>query len=217
MSQFQKYIVEQNDQQMFIYCRKKDVYAIIDQNIDFIQKLVPHNPTATWLLGTYYKGKRDYKKYVKYCKIASKAGNVMAMIDLGFCYIHAKGITKNEKKGVKWWKCAIKNDKIGLAHYNLAHCYWQGLGVFQDYDEAIKLFNIAIEKGYSHAENILHTMLNTKLFQSFANQNYLKLHMKLKQLELENAELKLRPSELGGTPSYKKAFKRFEKNKILHI
>ena len=74
----------------------------------------------------------------------------MAQVNLGRCYEHGEGVTKDEVEAVKWYrKAAEQND--AQAEHDLGCCYANGQGVTKDYVEAAKWSCKAAEQNHPAA------------------------------------------------------------------
>jgi len=90
--------------------------------------------------------KRNYKKAIKYFRMAAKQGNVQAQFYLGFCYRDGQGVSIDFKESFMWFESAAKQS-YAPAQDELGNCYYLGRGILQDYSKAIKLYRLAAEQG----------------------------------------------------------------------
>ena len=88
--------------------------------------------------------------YKKSTKNASSLSLESVQNKLGFCYLTGKGVPKDCKEAVKWFKKSAKGFFGVLAKSRLGDCYYYGEGVKQDYKEAIKWYKKAMEGGTKH-------------------------------------------------------------------
>ena len=87
----------------------------------------------------------------------AKAGDAVAQALLGKRYVDGKGVTKDDKEAVKWWRKAAKQNNA-RAQYGLGIMYDTGRGVLEDDKEAVKWYRKAAEQGYAAAQFELGVM-----------------------------------------------------------
>lgn len=70
-----------------------------------------------------------------------------AKVVVGYYYLEGKGVKKDAKKAVSWFKDAIsqQHDDIGRAYNNLAYCYEHGEGVECDLKRAFEYYSLAAQ------------------------------------------------------------------------
>jgi hypothetical protein len=97
-------------------------------------------------------------------KVAYKAwlplaqqGYAKAQASLGWMYYTGKGVKKDLKEAVKWFRLAAEQDHI-IAENNLAVMYENGYGVPIDYKKAFIWYKKSAESGYSFAQYNLGRM-----------------------------------------------------------
>ena len=89
----------------------------------------------------------EVKKY----RQAAEQGDADAQYNLGFCYEHGQGVTKNRSEAMKWYRKAAEQGHA-YAQSRLGFCYKYGRGVTQNYTEAVKWWRKAAEQGNSGAQ-----------------------------------------------------------------
>ena len=70
-----------------------------------------------------------------------------AKVVVGYYYLEGKGIQKDAKTAVMWFKDATtqQHDDIGRAYNNLAYCYEHGEGVEIDLEKAFEYYKLAAQ------------------------------------------------------------------------
>ena len=101
---------------------------------------------------------------------AAEQGDTDAQLSLGLAYAHGLGVPQNYDTAVTWFRLIVKEStalarELGLdeprnasfrgALYNLGVLYRDGLGVPQDYIEAVAWFRRAANQGHAGAQNNL--------------------------------------------------------------
>ena len=93
----------------------------------------------------------DYAKAMKYSRIAAERGNTDAMVDIGYMYSNAQGVTRDKVEAVKWYRKAAEQGNAS-GQSNLGYMYRNGYGVTKDYAEAVKWYRKAAEQGQVNAQ-----------------------------------------------------------------
>ena len=83
---------------------------------------------------TASKGAAVPGKFLEY-EAKAEQGDAEAQFNLGFCYDDGRGVTKNTKEAVKWYRKAAEQD-YAPAQFNLGYCYANGQGVGKNKEEA---------------------------------------------------------------------------------
>ena len=103
---------------------------------------------ALCILGDYYEhGKgvtQDHKTAIEWYKRAADRGDHDAQNIIGECYLKGDVLAKDPQKAVEMFEKASRggnNPWCILAFYNLGVCYYEGLGVEQDFQHAASLFH----------------------------------------------------------------------------
>lgn len=107
---------------------------------------------ALFTAGDYYEeGKgvaKNHKTAIEYYKKAADLGSPYAQYIIGECYLKGDILPKDPQKAAEMFEKAIINcndyDVQFKANYYLALCYYEGLGVEQNYKEAAQFFNSAL-------------------------------------------------------------------------
>ncbi len=84
-------------------------------------------------------------------KKAAEQGDAQAQCNLGNCYALGKGVEKNLREAVKWYRKAAEQGDA-LAQCNLGACYDLGYGVEKNLSEAVKWYRKAAEQGNAPAQ-----------------------------------------------------------------
>lgn len=113
----------------------------------------------------YYKdkgleGKRDrnaelYHRYELLCKVLKKESKnaqdkkiqAEAKVLIGKCFLHGKGVEKNEKKALEYLKEAAQDGNAEGACI-CGECYEEGIGVERDSLSAVKYYEYSADKNY---------------------------------------------------------------------
>lgn len=103
---------------------------------------------ATLLLADHYS-KADYNsvagKGIEYYLKAAREGNSYAQGKAGICYLEQIGVPCNYKRALKWLQIAYDQQEES-ALVPLAKCYEFGLGVAENREKAIALYESAYEE-----------------------------------------------------------------------
>jgi hypothetical protein len=113
-------------------------------------KTVYENARMAFLFG---QAKVAYKAWLP----LAEQGYAKAQASLGWMYYTGKGVKKDLKKAVKWFRLAAEQDHA-IAQNNLAVMYENGYGVAIDYQEAFKWYKKSADSGYSYAQYNLGRM-----------------------------------------------------------
>lgn len=86
---------------------------------------------------------------------AAVQGDAAAQTRLALCYFEGKGVSKDYKEAIKWFRKAAELGNADAAHH-LGLCYSGGYGVDTDYDQALRWHLIAAQRGkrYKHEDKI---------------------------------------------------------------
>ena len=104
-----------------------------------------NHPRANWLIGKMLlegqigkKQEEDLEKAFKYLKKAEELGSIAATNTIGLCYLNGfiPSLQKNEKKAIKYFKTAAKEDYV-YAHNNLGKIYEEHNDLKNAYDHYI--------------------------------------------------------------------------------
>ena len=80
--------------------------------------------------------------------------NTELLLKIGNCYYDGKGITRDYKNAVQWYKKAADQGD-SFAQNRLGLCYEYGCGVQQDYAQAVKYYRLAADQENSDAQSNL--------------------------------------------------------------
>lgn len=113
------------------------------------------------------------KSAAKWYLRAAENGHAEAQSNIGWMYIHGKGVKRDREEGIKWYKRAIKNGSAS-ALYRLGYAYLYGYGVMADYKEANRFYAQGAIMGSEEAvEGYLQTQLAVKSAGEPATTEYL--------------------------------------------
>ena len=84
-------------------------------------------------------------------KKSAELGYPASWSSLGLAYMDGRGTKKNMAEAIRCWQKAADIYKDGSSMLRLGQCYLRGEGVFQDKEEAFKLFNTARVMGSNKA------------------------------------------------------------------
>lgn len=91
------------------------------------------------------------KKNFERTKALAEQGNASFQTHLGWMYQFGKGVQKDDKEALKWYRNAAEQGFI-RAQYSLAACYFHGQGVLKDNMTAYAWINIAEANGHAIAK-----------------------------------------------------------------
>ncbi|MBD1433913.1 sel1 repeat family protein [Sphingobacterium sp. DN00404] len=126
------------------------------------KKEAESKPTTTDINSLVKQAKTlfDNKNYTEAAKLhrpAADQGNAEAQNQLGYMYLHGKGVTKSDVEAVKLFQKAAEQGNSD-AYTNLGYCYANGRGVGRDNAEAVKWYRKAVNLGDATAINNLGYM-----------------------------------------------------------
>jgi TPR repeat protein len=97
-------------------------------------------------------------KAFRLSRLASEQGNIIAMGDLGYCYMSGTGVERDYDQALKWLRQAVEHDDL-YAESHLGEMYKSGWGVPRDDVEAVKWFRRSSDQGYRGGQYNLALML----------------------------------------------------------
>ena len=97
----------------------------------------------------YQKG--DYATALRELKPLAEQGDAKSQYYLGAMYEKGKGVPKDDKIAVKWYRLSAEQGYAN-AQLNLGGMYYQGKGVPQDHKTAVKWLRLAAEQGDAGAQ-----------------------------------------------------------------
>lgn len=113
---------------------------------------------AMYELGEYYQTTLlDINKSKKWYLEAAEQGHSEAQNKLGVLY--SDDLEPDYKEAIKWYKKAMEQDNA-WAYRNYAMCLWNGNGVKENKNNAIKMMKKAISLGLTSAEEELKELQN---------------------------------------------------------
>ena len=86
-------------------------------------------------------------------KLAAEQGQVIAMYNLGICYLQCSAV-KYYKEAFMWYKLAAEQGHAN-AQNSLGFCYKRGLGVAKNAKKAFKWFKLSTDQGNHRAQTNL--------------------------------------------------------------
>lgn len=111
------------------------------------------NEIAMGNLAYYYlfedKTKANRDLGMKYLLRSVELGHEQGMTILAQCYELGIGVPNNGFKAIEWYKKAIENNAGAFAEYDLAKCYYKGIGTDVDLTKAKELAQLAAKHGYA--------------------------------------------------------------------
>ncbi len=98
-------------------------------------------------------GKKDYSKALVLFKRSYAAGELRAANHMGLMYRDGKGVAKNKKEALKWFKLAAEKGDAD-AQYNLGMMHYAGFGKkhYKENSEAYRWVRKAAEQGHAKAQ-----------------------------------------------------------------
>ena len=136
----------------------------------------------------------DNVERLKWYRMATEKGSMMAPYMLAVCYEKGTGVEKNLGESVKWLRKAADQGFV-LAQCGLADCYKDGTGVEKNLGESVKWLRKAADQGFMLAQCGLadcykdgtgvekNTAEAVKWFQMAAKQGNEEAKKKLKDME----------------------------------
>lgn len=126
---------------------------------------------AQYNLGVCYtKGfgvEQNYVEALNWYRKAAEQDYIPALYNIWQCYHVGQGVEQDNEEAIKWLRRIIEQwDKgnsaesqdtklkpiVATTQYNLGFHYYNGLGVEQDYSEAVKWYRSVVEQGYTPIE-----------------------------------------------------------------
>lgn len=106
------------------------------------------------ILGNYYSINNNKNYMMIYYHMAADKGSVIAINNIGTCYINGNGVERNYILAFDYFERAAKNDNC-IALTNLGVCYFNGIGTVVDRITAAQLFQKASNFNYREATKYL--------------------------------------------------------------
>ena len=92
----------------------------------------------------------DYATALRLLHPLADRGDVRAQSTLGLLYYHGRGVRKDDREAIKWFRTAAEQgDK--RAQFHLGFMYAEGQVAPQDYAEAVKWYRLAADQGDAEA------------------------------------------------------------------
>ena len=145
--------------------------------------------------------KADKEEFEKTKALAEK-GDAKAQYNLGLMYEKGRGVEKDLKEAVKWWRKAAEQGHA-YAQRDVGVMYAEGIGVLEDDKEAVKWFRKVAERGYAKAQSNLGLMYgfgNGVLLDYVASYAWVKIAgangYDVKKFKSEVLEKKMTPEQI---------------------
>lgn len=152
---------------------------------------IENDPFIHSCIGNLYFYHKNYQQGIKWCSMASQAGNIWATNTLGWYY---ESINKDYQLALKYFKIAAEaNDAI--ACFNLGILYYFGRGTHQDYVNAFRWFLTADKLGYPDAKINLGDLYYNGHGVAKDKQMGIKLYKEAAGFGLQEAHSRLRFAE----------------------
>lgn len=118
---------------------------------------------AQYILGDIYQEgriiERDYSKAVEWFRKAAVQGYSHSQRKMGNINYNGIIIDQNYQEAVMWYGTAFAHKDLDYDDaedlFNYGNCFYLGLGVVQDYGQALKWFRKAANEGSSEAKNAI--------------------------------------------------------------
>ena len=149
---------------------------------------------------SYIRGKyieKNVHEGVRLYNLAIDNGDVSALLHLGNYYLYGRDVDRDEKEAFRLYKLATEK---GFGQSYLGMCYYNGSGVEQNYEEAVKLFEEDDNKEmlgecYMYGRGVERNVQKTiELWESISGRYY--IYEKLADLYSDGIHI---------APDYKKA------------
>lgn len=101
---------------------------------------------------------------------AAVQGDAAAQTRLALCYFEGKGVSKDYKEAIKWFRKAAELGNADAAHY-LGWCYSGGYGVDTDYEQALSWHLLAALRGKKYKDKDVEIEMSPKLMMLTLNGN----------------------------------------------
>ena len=120
----------------------------------------------------------DYATALRLLHPLADRGDVRAQSTLGLMYYHGRGVRKDDREAIKWFRTAAEQgDK--RAQFHLGFMYAEGQVAPQDYAEAVKWYRLAADQGdaealynlglaYAKGEGVLQNNVSAHLWLNLA-------------------------------------------------
>lgn len=101
---------------------------------------------------------REDEKAMGLLRKAANRGFAKAQVEIGRLHMEGKIVDQNYHRAVEWFRLATRLSNNPEAHFLLGEAYFRGLGVPQDYGEAVPHYKAAAIGGNAVAQYIIGTM-----------------------------------------------------------
>ncbi len=93
--------------------------------------------------------------------LSASMGYAPAAVALGFCYEEGLGAKKDRRRAFLWYENAEKQ-KDAIAQWRLGRCYFHGIGVNRNFEEAHRLLRHSASLGVAEAREELFDLLERR-------------------------------------------------------
>jgi TPR repeat protein len=101
---------------------------------------------------------KDEEKAWSMLQRVVKQGYVPAQVQIGVMYADGVGVEQNNHRAVEWFKLATRLSNNPEANFYMGEAYFRGLGVPQDYGNAVPHYEKVARGGHPIAQYIVGTM-----------------------------------------------------------
>jgi len=115
------------------------------------------NQTEAYELAEQAYKNGDYQKAFREFSVIANDGHMEAQTYLGYMYDNGKGVAKNHKLAVFWYRKAALQG-YSTAQVNLGISYEEGTGVVKDFKQAVYWYRKAANQGNYRGQNALGSM-----------------------------------------------------------
>lgn len=105
---------------------------------------------------------QSYKNHFDLMLKSAELGSVEALYQVGFCYEEGRGVSKDLKKAFDWYMKGAQK-KHGFCQYKVGMFFLKGRGIEKDINSAVVFLNLAGEKGFKDAKNIVDQIISSDL------------------------------------------------------
>jgi len=148
--------------------------------------------------GLYAYEQGDFTTALQEWTPLAEQGDRKSQAWLGVMYNHGKGVPKDNKEALKWYRKAASQED-GLAQTMLGYMYYDGEGVPKDYKEAFKWYRKAASQEASPAQFQLGQMYHLGLGVPKDNKEALEWYRKAASNGLAEAQCYAHQSDMSDT------------------
>lgn len=141
----------------------------------------------------------SYEQSLKWYRKAAAQGHLDAQCYLGQFYEDgSNGVTKDPAEAVKWFRKSAEYGHASSLSW-LGYCYWKGIGVEENFEEACGYYSLAARSGGEdgrHARNIIGVMMVNVYPMSYRAELIKRGEIRAQQLK-EEFEAKIAAKKAG--------------------